>query len=190
MPNNIISAHKLVILDRDGVINEDSDDYIKSPEEWHPIVGSLEAIARLKKAGYTVAIATNQSGISRGYYTEATLHAMHEKMATLLAHWHVEIDLITYCPHLAEHNCDCRKPKAGLLWQIAKHFSLAPNDLQHAVFIGDTLKDWGAAQAANVPFILVKTGKGQRTLNKQPLPDNLTIYQNLAAYVDDLLKGS
>ncbi|MGV6810368.1 MAG: D-glycero-beta-D-manno-heptose 1,7-bisphosphate 7-phosphatase [bacterium] len=189
MQTPLISAHKLVILDRDGVINEDSDDYIKSSEEWHPIVGSLEAIARLKQKGYQVAIATNQSGIARGYYNEACLHAMHDKMAALLNHWQVSIDFITYCPHLAEQHCACRKPKAGMIWQIAEHFSLTPDSLKHAVFIGDTLKDYGAAKAAKMPFVLVKTGKGQRTLNDPHLPPDLIIYDNLAAYVDDLLEG-
>jgi D-glycero-D-manno-heptose 1,7-bisphosphate phosphatase len=175
---------KLIILDRDGVINEDSDNYIKSPEEWIPVPGSLEAIAQLKKVGYTIAIATNQSGIARGYYDLETLHDMHDKMATLLLDLGASIDYIAFCPHLSDDGCDCRKPKPGMLHQIAKHFSA---DLDNATMIGDTLGDMRAAQAAGTKFALVRTGKGLRTLASGEFPEHLPVYDNLAAYVSALL---
>lgn len=176
---------KLVILDRDGVINEDSDDYIKSPQEWIPIPGSLEAIARLKAAGYHVAVATNQSGIARGYYDVDTLQAMHQKMAQLLSEQNTRIDYIAFCPHLSSEDCDCRKPKPGMLNRIANALNA---DLSKSIMIGDTLGDMGAAQAAGAAFSLVKTGKGIRTINSGHLPNNIPIYENLADFVDHYLK--
>lgn len=136
---------KLVILDRDGVINYDSIHYIRSPEDWRPILGSLEAIARLKKAGFRVAVATNQSGIGRGYYTEATLAAIHQKMQEALSMFGVQIDVIFYCPHLPSEECACRKPKPGLLQKIAAHFQCG---LTQIPFIGDNASDVEAAIAA------------------------------------------
>jgi D-glycero-D-manno-heptose 1,7-bisphosphate phosphatase len=134
----------LIILDRDGVINEDSDEYIKSPDEFIPIAGSLEAIAKLNRAGYTIVVATNQSGIARGYFDEPTLHAMHDKLRTLLAAEGGRIDRIYYCPHGPDNHCDCRKPKPGLLQQILKDYPVDPAD---AIAIGDSLRDLQAAQA-------------------------------------------
>lgn len=177
---------KLIILDRDGVINEDSDNFIKSPEEWIPIPGSLEAIAKLKQADYTVAIATNQSGIARGYYDLDTLKAMHEKMAGLLAALNASVEYIAFCPHLGDDNCDCRKPKPGMLHTIAEHFSA---DLSKTTMIGDTLRDMQAAYAAGADFALVKTGKGLRTIAAGELPADVPIYENLADYVDQLLQA-
>lgn len=176
---------KLIILDRDGVINEDSDHYIKSPEEWIPVPGSIEAIIRLKRAGYHIGIATNQSGIARGYYDLATLHAMHEKMADLLAEYEVKIDHIAFCPHLSSDGCDCRKPKPGMLHEIAEQLGA---DLTTSTMIGDTLGDMGAAKAAGAAFALVKTGKGIRTINSGELPNDIPIYENLADFVDHHLK--
>ena len=145
-------SEKLIILDRDGVINYDSVHYIKSPEEWHPIPGSLEAIARLKKAGFSVAVATNQSGIGRKYYTEETLAAIHQKMQTMLAVQNAQIDLICYCPHLPSDHCECRKPKPGLLQKIAEHFQC---DLKGVPFIGDNLSDVQAALAVSAAPIFI-----------------------------------
>jgi D-glycero-D-manno-heptose 1,7-bisphosphate phosphatase len=143
---------KLVILDRDGVINIDSDDYIKSPEEWHAIPGSLEAIAKLNKAGFKVAIATNQSGLGRGYYDVKTLEAIHKKMLDQMAKVGAHIDALFYCPHKPDEGCDCRKPKAGLLHKIADFLKM---DLKSAIMIGDTDKDSGAADAAGIGSIIV-----------------------------------
>lgn len=174
---------KLIILDRDGVINEDSDNYIKSPEEWIPIPGSLSAIGRLKSLGYTIAIATNQSGVGRGYYDLSTLFSMHEKMRVLLQAHAGSIDYIAYCPHTPNDNCQCRKPLPGMIHQIAKHFK---HDLNDAIFIGDSLSDFQAALAANVNFTLVQTGKGHHTQANNTLPKDLAIYENLAKFVERL----
>ena len=129
---------KLLILDRDGVINYDSDAYIKSVEEWIPLPGSIEAIAQLSKAGWTVAVATNQSGIARGYYDLATLDAMHERLRTLVAQQGGEVGLIVYCPHGPDEGCDCRKPKPGMLRAIAEHYQA---DLGGVWFVGDSQGD-------------------------------------------------
>jgi len=175
----------LIILDRDGVINQDSDNYIKSPEEWIPIEGSIKAIALLKQAGYYVAIATNQSGISRGYYDVDTLHAMHRKMAHLLKNDATEIDYIAFCPHGPNDNCSCRKPKAGMLYEIADHFNA---DLSQTTMVGDTLGDMRAAHAAGANFVLVKTGKGERVLATGELAKSVPVYDNLLAYVHELIQ--
>ena len=176
---------KLIILDRDGVINHDSDNYIKSPQEWIPIDGSIEAIALLKQAGYRVAIATNQSGIARGYYDIATLQAMHQKMSDLFKEYSASVDYIAFCPHGPDDGCDCRKPKAGMLTDIAKHFNA---DLKQTTMIGDTLGDMRAAQAANAQFALVKTGKGERSIASGELPKSVPIYDNLLSYTQQLLE--
>lgn len=179
---------KLIILDRDGVINEDSDAYIKSPEEFIPLAGSLEAIARLKQAGYTIAVATNQSGIARGFYDETTLAAMHEKLAHLLDKKGGAIDYIAYCPHGPDDNCSCRKPLPGLLYEIRDHFKI---DLTNIPMIGDSLRDIQAARTVGGYPILVKTGKGEHTLATAmaELAD-IPVYANLAAAVDALLNNT
>ena len=174
----------MVILDRDGVINHDSDHYIKSVDEWVPIDGSLEAIARLSAAGYLVAVATNQSGLARGYFDRATLDAMHAKLRRLLADHGGRIDGIAFCPHLPVEQCDCRKPRPGLLRQIAEQFAL---DLADCVFVGDSFKDVEAARAVGARPVLVKTGKGLRTLAEHAPIDGVAIYADLAAFVDDFL---
>lgn len=180
---------KLIILDRDGVINEDSDAYIKSPAEFIPLPGSLEAIARLKHAGYTIAVATNQSGIARGYYDEITLAAMHEKLAQLLDRVGGGIDYIAYCPHGPDDHCSCRKPLTGLLDEISQHFKI---DLTGVPMIGDSLRDIQAAQSVGGTAILVKTGKGERTLasNNATALEGVPVYANLAAAVDALLSNN
>jgi len=149
-----------VILDRDGVINEDSDDYIKSPEEWIPIPGSLEAIARLNHAGYSVAIATNQSGIARGLFDEQILNAMHQKLHRELARLGAHVELIAWCPHGPDDGCDCRKPAPGLYHQISRRWN---QPLEGMPIIGDSLRDLQAARAVGALPILVRTGKGHRT---------------------------
>ncbi len=175
----------LIILDRDGVINEDSDNYIKSPQEWIPIEGSIEAIALLKKAGYLVGVATNQSGIARGYYGLDTLNAMHDKMASLLQKYSVSIDYIAYCPHLSADACECRKPKAGMLNEIIEYLGA---DRSSTIMIGDKLADVQAAQAADVDFALVKTGKGDRVIASGELPEAIDIYDDLSSFVKYLLR--
>ena len=180
----------LIILDRDGVINEDSDEYIKSPDEFIPIVGSLAAIAKLKRAGYTIVIATNQSGIARGYFDENTLHAMHEKLHTLLAAEGGRIDKIYYCPHGPDDDCDCRKPKPGLLQQILKDYPVNPAEV---VAIGDSLRDLQAALAVGIPSILVRTGKGSKTETQiskgRNAFDTIPVFDNLGEAVDALLSN-
>lgn len=177
---------KLLILDRDGVINQDSDAYIKSVEEWIPIPGSVEAIAQLSKAGWTVAIATNQSGIARGYYDLATLDAMHARLRELVAEQGGEVGLIVYCPHGPDEGCDCRKPKPGMLKTIADHYAV---DLAGVWFVGDSKGDLEAAQAVDCQSVLVMTGKGQKTRNT-PLPANTLIFDDLAAVAAELIHNN
>lgn len=180
---------KLIILDRDGVINEDSDDYIKSVDEFIPIPGSLEAIGKLTKAGYTIAVATNQSGIARGYYDRATLDAMHTKLAQLLSTFGGKIDKYFVCPHGPDDQCDCRKPKSGLFAQIAAHYQM---NLQGIPAIGDSFRDLQAGQPYGTQAILVRTGKGERTLAKHANElREVAIFPNLREAVSALLsKGS
>ncbi|MDG4812058.1 D-glycero-beta-D-manno-heptose 1,7-bisphosphate 7-phosphatase [Hydrogenovibrio sp. 3SP14C1] len=177
---------KIIVLDRDGVINEDSDAYIKHPDEWHPVKGSLEAIAKLKRAGWTVAVATNQSGVRRGYYSRETLHAMHMKLVALLAEYNVAVDWINYSPYIADDNSPCRKPNVGMLQAIENRFQCS---LAGQPMIGDTLADIAVAKAKGMQPILVKTGKGERTLAKQDLIlQGVPVYDNLLAAVEALLK--
>ncbi|MCW2268897.1 D-glycero-beta-D-manno-heptose-1,7-bisphosphate 7-phosphatase [compost metagenome] len=174
---------KLLILDRDGVINQDSDAYIKSLDEWIPIPGSIEAIAQLSKAGWTVAVATNQSGIARGYYPLATLDAMHARLRALVAEQGGEVGLIIHCPHGPDDGCDCRKPKPGMLRTIAAHYQA---DLAGVWFVGDSKGDLEAALAVDAQPILVKTGKGEKTLSKG-IPENTLIFDDLAAIARELI---
>ncbi len=174
---------KLLILDRDGVINQDSDAYIKSLDEWIPIPGSIDAIAQLSKAGWTVAVATNQSGIARGYYDLATLEAMHERLRMLVAEQGGEVGLIVYCPHGPDEGCDCRKPKPGMLRTIAAHYQV---DLAGLWFVGDSKGDLEAALTVDAQPILVKTGKGEKTLSKG-IPEGTLIFDDLAAIARELI---
>nr|WP_167524270.1 D-glycero-beta-D-manno-heptose 1,7-bisphosphate 7-phosphatase [Pseudomonas haemolytica] len=176
---------KLLILDRDGVINYDSDAYIKSVDEWIPLPGSIEAIAQLSKAGWTVAIATNQSGIARGYYDIATLDAMHARMRTLVAEQGGEVGLVVYCPHGPDEGCDCRKPKPGMLKIIAEHYKVP---LAGIWFVGDSLGDLEAAKAVDSQPVLVKTGKGEKTQAKN-LPVGTLIFDDLAAVAAELINN-
>jgi D-glycero-D-manno-heptose 1,7-bisphosphate phosphatase len=177
---------KLIILDRDGVINQDSDDYIKSPEEFIPIPGSLEAIAQLNHAGYTVMVATNQSGIARGYYDVDTLNRMHEKLKRLLNNFGGHIDGIFFCPHGPNDHCDCRKPKTGLYEEIAQRAGVSLTDVP---VVGDSLRDIQSAQAVGARPFLVKTGKGERTLAKGEGLNGVPVFKDLSECVDSLLNG-
>ncbi len=176
---------RLIILDRDGVINQDSDNYIKSVEEYIPIPGSLEAIARLNQAGYRVAVATNQSGIARGLYDVATLNAMHDKLRRMLAAVGGEIEMIAFCPHGPDDQCTCRKPNPGMYLEIAERMD-AP--LEGVSVIGDSLRDLQAAQAVDAKPVLVRTGKGKRTLAKGEGLEDIPVYNDLAAAVAALLE--
>lgn len=175
---------KTIILDRDGVINVDSALYIKSPNEWKPIEGSLEAIARLNQAGYRVIVATNQSGLGRGLFDMDTLNAMHEKMHKCLAAVGGRIDAVFYCPHTADENCNCRKPRHGMFERIAHVYNI---DLKGVPTIGDSLRDLQAGTAAGCTPILVRTGKGAKTEAEGGLPLGTIVHDNLAAAVKALL---
>jgi D-glycero-D-manno-heptose 1,7-bisphosphate phosphatase len=179
----------LIILDRDGVINEDSDDYIKSPEEWIAIPGSAEAIARLNQAGYSVVVATNQSGVGRGYFDLDTLAAIHDKLCETVESAGGHIDGIFFCPHAPEDHCDCRKPKPGLIDQIMETFD---TDVAGCVIVGDSARDLECGAQRGCQPVLVKTGKGQRTLAKglDASLGNVPVYDDLAAFVDALLTGT
>lgn len=168
---------KLVILDRDGVINQDSPQFIKTPEEWIPIPGSLEAIAMLNQSGFRIAVATNQSGISRGLLDMCTLNSIHDKMYRALGQFGGRIDALFYCPHMAEANCDCRKPKPGMLLEIAHRFGM---DLSGVPSVGDSLRDLQASAAVGAQPILVLTGKGRKTLAAGGLPENTWVCDDLA----------
>jgi D-glycero-D-manno-heptose 1,7-bisphosphate phosphatase len=177
---------KLIILDRDGVINHDSDDYIKSPEEWVPIPGSLEAIARLHREGYKVLVATNQSGVARGLYDLDMLGRIHNKMIELARDKGGEIDAIFFCPHGPDDGCRCRKPLPGLLEEIADRLK---TNLTGVWAVGDSERDITAARAVAAKPALVRTGKGQRTLKKSKVLDGVPVYADLAAFTDALLTG-
>ncbi len=183
-----LTGKPLIVLDRDGVINQDSDAYVKSAEEWLPIPGSIAAIGRLTRAGYAIAVATNQSGIGRGYYDEAALEAMHAKMLDLVAAAGGRIDAVAFCPHHPDTHCDCRKPLPGLLHQIQQQLGV---DLQGAYMVGDSIRDLEAGVAAGCQPVLVRTGKGEKSL--LGLPESglgkVSVYDDLAAFVDHLLAG-
>lgn len=168
---------KLVILDRDGVINHDSAQFIKSPEEWKPIPGSLEAIARLNQSGYQVVIATNQSGVGRGLLDMATLNAIHDLMHRRLAEVGGQVAAVFYCPHPADAGCSCRKPRAGLFEEIGRRFDV---DLSGVPAVGDSLRDLQAAAAVGASPLLVLTGKGAKTRRDGGLPEGTRVYENLA----------
>lgn len=174
---------KLIILDRDGVINHDSDDYIRTAAQWQPIDGSIDALARLHHGGWTVAVATNQSGLARGYYDEVALAAMHDKLRELLARQQASIGLIAYCPHGPGDGCQCRKPRSGLLEQIARHYQ---QPLAGVWFVGDSLRDLQAAVAVGAQPVLVQTGNGGDTINLE-LPPGTLVFADLAAVADHLL---
>jgi D-glycero-D-manno-heptose 1,7-bisphosphate phosphatase len=174
---------KLVILDRDGTINHDSDDYIKSPAEWKPIPGSLEAIARLIQADYRVVVATNQSGIGRGLFDTQALFAIHDKLQRALGQVGGRIDAFFFCPHKADDNCRCRKPQPGMLLEVARRFNVS---LENVFMVGDSRKDLDAAASAGARPVLVLTGNGAKTEKKGNLPRGTTVHPDLAAFARQL----
>jgi D-glycero-D-manno-heptose 1,7-bisphosphate phosphatase len=174
---------KLVILDRDGTINQDSDDYIKSPAEWHPLPGSLEAIARLHQADYRIVVATNQSGIGRGLFDTHTLFAIHEKLQRALGQVGGRIDAFFFCPHKPDDGCRCRKPAPGMLVEVARRFNVPIED---SFMVGDSRKDLEAAVAAGARPVLVLTGKGAETQAKGNLPRGTAVYPDLGAFARQL----
>lgn len=178
---------KLIILDRDGVINYDSAQFIKSPDEWKPIPGSLEAIARLTREGWRVVVATNQSGLARGLFEMATLNAIHAKMHKATAQAGGRIEAVFYCPHSADMNCECRKPKSGMLNEIATRYG---SDLKGVPTVGDSLRDLQAAASVGARPLLVKTGKGERTLAAGDLPVDTPVFADLGAAVEHLLTAA
>ena len=169
---------KLVILDRDGVINQDSEHYIKSPEEWQPIPGSLEAIARFTQEGWRVVVATNQSGISRGLFDMSALNAMHAKMHRAVAQAGGRIDAVFYCAESADSNSPYRKPNPGMLLAIAERFNVT---LAGMPAVGDSIRDLQAASAAGAQPVLVRTGKGAITEADAKVPDGTRVFADLAA---------
>ena len=176
---------KLAILDRDGVINYDSAAFIKTPDEWKPIPGSLEAIAHLTQAGYRVVVATNQSGIGRGLLDMVALNAINDKMCKAVNQIGGRIDAMFFCPHANSDKCDCRKPATGMFREISERFGLALKDVPA---IGDSLRDLQAAAAVGAIPVLVLTGKGEKTRAEGGLPENTRIFPNLAAAVDALIE--
>jgi len=174
---------KIVILDRDGTINFDSDQYIKSPDEWRPIPGSLEAIARLTQAGYRLVVATNQSGIARGLLDVATLNAIHDAMHRAVAQAGGRIEAVFFCPHAADSDCACRKPKPGMLLEIGRRFNVA---LEDTYMVGDALRDLRAAAGAGARPVLVLTGKGRTTQETGGLPAETRVFSDLATFAVQL----
>jgi D-glycero-D-manno-heptose 1,7-bisphosphate phosphatase len=179
-------AVKLIVLDRDGVINYDSDQFIKAPDEWRPIPGSLEAIARLNHAAYRVVVATNQSGIGRGLFDMGMLNAIHDKMHRALAHAGGRLDAVFFCPHTADAKCECRKPKPGMLAEIGKRFNV---EMAGVPCVGDSTRDLAAAETVGAQPLLVLTGKGEKTLREGDFPKNTMIFPDLAFAVSALLAG-
>lgn len=181
---------KLVILDRDGTINQDRDDFVKSPEEWVPLPGALEAIARLNHAGWHVVIASNQSGLGRGLFDVASLNAMHDKMHKLLAAAGGRVDAIFFCPHTPEDECTCRKPSPGLFEQIAQRFGVS---LKGVPTVGDSLRDLVAGSSAGCEPHLVLTGKSAGLAPdeaRKGLPEGVRVHADLAAFAEALLARS
>lgn len=177
----------LLLLDRDGVINHDSENYIRSLDDWRPIDGSLEAIARASQAGYQVAIVTNQSGLARGYFSLQTLNEIHAELRGRVAQLGGKIDAIAFCPHGPDDGCSCRKPSPGMVLELLSKLKTAP---ENAVMVGDSLRDLQAAAAAGVKPLLVRTGNGEKTLGNADLLINTSVYDDLSEVVDRLLAGS
>lgn len=179
------ASGNIIVLDRDGVINVDSDDYIKSEQEWIALPGSIEAIATLCAAGFSVAVATNQSGIARGLFDTYELARMHSKMQLLVEEAGGCIATVCYCPHAPDADCRCRKPGTGLLEQIQAETGLS---LKGCAFVGDSLKDLQAAIAFDMNPVLVRTGKGKATEEKLgQLPVDVPVFDSLSDYVGQLV---
>lgn len=178
-------ADRLVILDRDGVINRDSDAYVKTLDEFIPYPSAIAAIARLSRAGYVVAVATNQSGIARGYFNVDTLAQMHAHLVALVESAGGQLSGIAYCPHGPDDGCDCRKPLPGLLYQLQRSLELPT--LAGSWMVGDSLRDLQAGEAAGCRRALVRTGKGKDTEAKHHDADDTPVFDDLAAFADWLL---
>jgi D-glycero-D-manno-heptose 1,7-bisphosphate phosphatase len=174
---------KLVILDRDGTINEDSEQHVRSPEEFRPIKGSLEAIARLTQADYRIVVATNQSGLARGFLDTRTLFAIHDTLLRALAQVGGRIDAFFFCPHAADAGCQCRKPQPGMLIEAGRRFNVA---LDEVYMVGDALRDLQAAASAGARPVLVLTGKGAKTSAEGKLPPGTRVFPDLAAFAEHL----
>lgn len=172
---------KLVILDRDGTINHDSDHHVKSVDELRPIAGSIEAIARLTQAGYRVVVATNQSGIARGLFTVRTLFDMHDVLQRAAVQAGGRIDAFFFCPHAADDACQCRKPQPGMLLEVARRFNVSLDDVY---MVGDAQRDVEAAAAAGARPVLVLTGKGRQTKEEGRLPPGTQVFADLAAFAE------
>ena len=170
----------VILLDRDGVINQDSKEYVKSVDEWIPLPGSIKSIAALSKAGFKVFVVTNQSGIARGYYSEETLAAMHQKMTELVAAEGGSIEGIEYCPHGPDDGCECRKPKGGMIEQIEAKLELDFTQ-SPAIMVGDSLRDLQAGLTRGCKPVLVLTGNGRETQYKA-IDFHFDIYTDLAAF--------
>jgi len=183
-----MTDHKLVILDRDGVINEDSDAYVKSVGEWIPLEGSINAIARMSRAGYHICVATNQSGVARGLLTENELKEMHHRLCSLVEAKGGVVDGVFYCPHGPDEGCRCRKPAPGLLLEIGKTFGIPLHDVP---VVGDSERDLLAALKVGCQPVLVKTGNGEQTLlTADPTVLSRTrVFADLATFADSLLAG-
>lgn len=175
---------KLIILDRDGVINEDSDQFIKSPEEWLPLPGSLEAIALLNRAGYRVVVISNQSGLGRGLFDIQALNSIHDKMLLCLAALGGQIESILFCPHSPDEQCECRKPKAGMFLDLQRRLNITLTDVYA---VGDSLRDLQAAQLVNALPVLVRTGKGETTLANDEGLEGIPVFADLAEFTQHLL---
>jgi D-glycero-D-manno-heptose 1,7-bisphosphate phosphatase len=181
---------KLIVYDRDGTLNQDRDDYVKSADEWVPLPGALEAVARLTQAGWHAVVATNQSGLGRGLFDMSTLNAMHQKLNQALARAGGRLDAIFFCPHVAADECDCRKPLPGMMVQIAERYGIDPAQIP---VVGDSLRDLQAAQAAGCEPHLVLTGKsaGLDATGVEALVAQVPgtqVHQDLSAFADFILR--
>jgi D-glycero-D-manno-heptose 1,7-bisphosphate phosphatase len=182
---------KLVVLDRDGVINKESPDFIKTPDEWLPLKGSLEAIARLSQAGYSVVVVTNQSGVARKLFTADTLGRIHTRMIDHVQQYGGKIEIIFFCPHHPDDQCDCRKPKTGLYKELAERLNIGFNGVYS---VGDSVRDLIAAKSAGANPVLVKTGNGKKSVKQINADPSLNlsdtpVFDSLAAFVDALLEN-
>jgi D-glycero-D-manno-heptose 1,7-bisphosphate phosphatase len=178
---------KIIILDRDGVINHDSEDFIKNADEWEPIAGSIEAIAALTQAGYKVVICTNQSGIGRGLYSMENLNSIHEKMHKMVEQEGGKIVAIFFCPHKPEDNCPCRKPSPTMILDIVERFNI--DNVANLMLVGDSLRDLEAIKAAGGIPVLVKTGNGKKTIAQNKMPEGTLVFKNLLAVSEYLLES-
>jgi len=186
-----MSNQKLLILDRDGVINVESPEFVKTPEEWIPIKGSLEAIGRLSQAGYEIVVITNQSGVGRGHFTADTLAKMHARMIDYVQQHGGKIQSILFCPHTPDDECECRKPKPGMYNELAERLSISFNDVYS---VGDSVRDLLAAKSAGAKPVLVKTGNGKRSIKEIETNPELDlsstpVFDNLSNFADALLSN-